>query len=282
MIRRFAFALTLVALLVAALHPSVAHAHAQMFSISVGRNGFENAVDYTLDVEAGHEVTLTFTYADGDLADDNEHKIRIKGAGLDLPTVTVSREHPTATITFTPNKSGTLRIICIVPCLGMENLAGGVIKVVKPRATGSPVSLALDLKPRDDGNVLARATLLDASGNPLTDQPVIFTLRTSLGGDLVLGTPTTIQNGSAVLKIPATGSETMNVTAAFEGGNGLAYAEASKEIIAPGAPMEHQPGALSTPSAPPALALALLVVLGGVWVTYGFVVHQVVRIRQAQ
>jgi hypothetical protein len=45
--------------------------------------------------------------------------------------------------------------------------------------------------------------------------------------------------------------------------------------------MEHQLGPLSAPTAPPALALALLVVLGGVWATYGFVVYQVVRIRRA-
>jgi hypothetical protein len=282
MMRRLAFALTLVALLIAALRPSVAHAHAQMFTVSVGRNGFENAVDYMLNVEAGHEVTLTFTYADGDLAEDNAHDIKIKGPGVDdLPVVRVSRDNPTATITFIPEKTGTLRIVCIVPCIGMEQLVGGVIKVVKPKATGAPVSLALDLTPREDGNVLARATLLDENGNPLADQPVIFTLRTSLGGDLVLGAPTTMDSGSAVVKIPATGSERLRVTAAFEGGNGLAYGEASSEIIAPGPPMEHRPGALSAPTAPPTLALTLLVVLGGVWATYGYVVYQVVRIRRA-
>ncbi len=283
MIRRFAFALTLVALLVAALRPPVAHAHAQMFTIAVGRNGFENVVDYTLDVEAGHEVTLTFTYADGDLADDNPHEIKIKGPGLgDLPTVTISRDHPTATVTFTPKKTGTLHIVCIVPCIGMEQLVGGQIKVVKPKATGAPVSLTLDLTPRDDGSVLARATVQDASGNPIANAPVIFTLHTSLGGDLVLGAPTTMEGGSAVLKIPATGSEKLRITASFEGGYGFAYAEASSETTAPGLPMRHEPGPLSAPTAPPALALALLVVLGGVWATYGFVVYQIVRIRRSE
>ena len=72
MFRRLILVLT-VTLLVTSLRPPVAHAHAQMFTIAVGRNGFEDAVDYTLNVEAGHEVTLTFTYADCDLADDNPH-----------------------------------------------------------------------------------------------------------------------------------------------------------------------------------------------------------------
>ena len=279
MLRRLALAL-IITLLVTSLRPLVAHAHAQMFSIAVGQHGFENAVDYTLNVEAGHEVTITFTYADGDLADDNPHELKIKGPGLDgLPTITISRDHPTATITFTPKKTGTLHIVCIVPCIGMERLTGGQIKVLKPKATGAPVSLTLDLKPRDDGSVLARATVQDASGNPIANVPVIFTLHTSLGGDLTLGSPTSMEGGSAVIKISATGSEKLRITASFEGGNGFAYVEASGEITAPGLPMRHEPGPLSAPTAPPALALALLVVLGGVWATYGYVVYQIAHIR---
>ena len=281
MLRRLIFALTLVALSAAAFRPPPAHAHAQMFNVSISRHGFDNMMDYVLGVEAGHPITLTFTYADTDLADDNPHDIRIKGLGLELPTVHLSRDNPTATITFTPEKTGTLRIVCIVPCLGMENLVGGLIKVVKPRATGIPTTIALDLSPRDDGDILARATLRTARESPLADVPVIFMVRTSLGGDLVFGAPTTMENGSAVVKIPATGGARLKVTAIYEGGSGFAYSETSGEIISPGLPMEHRPGGLSAPTAPPALALALLVVLGGVWATYGFVVYQIVRIRRS-
>jgi hypothetical protein len=130
-----------------------------------------------------------------------------------MPTVTVSREHPTATINFTPKATGTLRFVCIVPCRGMENLVGGQIKVLRPIATGAPVALALDLSSRNDGSVLARAALQDAHGSPLADAPVAFVLYTSVGGDLVLGTPKTIGNGSAVLKVPAMGAESIQITA---------------------------------------------------------------------
>ena len=135
----------------------------------------------------------------------------------DLPTVTVSLEHPTETIQFTPKATGTLHCAGVVPCRGMENLVGGQIKVLRPQATGAPVALALDLSPRDDGSVLARATLQDARSSPLVDVPVVFVLHTSVGGDLVLGTPKTIDKGSAVLKIPATGADNVRVTASFEG-----------------------------------------------------------------
>lgn len=279
MLRRLHVAL-LVAVLAAAVRPPVTHAHTQMASISVSRNGFEGVVDYTLEVEAGHEVTLTFTYADGDLADDNPHDLRVKGLGLELPTVRVSRDQPTATLTFIPEKTGRLRILCVVPCLGMENLVGGVIKAKRPKAMGAPTSLRLDLTPRADGSVLARATLLDSEGSPLADAPIVFTRRTTLGGDLVLGRPTTMENGSAVVKIPATGGETIKVTAAFEGGGGLAYSEDEQAITVPGPVMEHELGPLAAPTPPPVLALILLVVLGGVWAAYGFVVVQLVGLRR--
>ncbi len=280
MLRRMTLAL-IAAMLAAAFRPPAAHAHAQMFSVAVGRHGFENVPDYTLFVEAGHEVTLTFTYADMDLDDDNPHDIRIKGPGTeDLPTVRVSRDQPTATITFVPKKTGTLRLLCIIPCLGMENLVGGMLKVQRPRATGAPTVLSLDLTPRDDGSVLARIALQAEGEEPLADMPVTVLLRTSLGGDLVLANPTTMEDGSAAVKIPTSGAGTMRITAYFEGGNGLAYAEARGEISVPGAAVVHQPGALASPSAPPALALALLVVLGGVWATYAYVAYQLARIRR--
>ena len=110
--------------------------------------------------------------------------------------------------------------------------------------------------------------------------PVAFVLHTSVGGDLILGTPKTIGNGSAVLKVPATGEESIQITASFEGGNGLAYAETTQEMAMPAMKMTHPIDPLSAPTAPPALALALLVVLGGVWATYCFVVYQVIRIRR--
>ncbi len=281
MVRRLSTALIIATLLAFASRPPIVHAHTQLFTVAVSQRGFENMVDFTLDVEAGHPVVITFTYADMDMTGDNPHEIKIKGPGVeDLPDVTVSREHPTATINFTPKATGTLRFVCVVPCRGMENLVGGQIKVLRPKATGAPVALALELSPRDDGSVLARATLQDARSSPLVDVPVVFVLHTSVGGDLVLGTPKTIGTGSAVLKVPATGAESVRVTASFEGGNGLAYAETTQEMAMPGTKMTHPIDPLSAPTAPPALALALLVVLGGVWATYSFVVYQVIRIRR--
>ncbi len=76
-------------------------------------------------------------------------------------------------------------------------------------------------------------------------------------------------------------SSKLTVTAAFEGGNGPAYVEATSEITTLGLPMQHPLCALSALAAPLALILALLVALGCVWATHGFVDYQVVRIRRA-
>ncbi|MBI3160082.1 MAG: hypothetical protein HYZ26_10845 [Chloroflexi bacterium] len=279
--RRLSLALS-IALLAASLHPFRVHAHPQGISISVGQFGFEGAPDFAVEVEAGHEVTLTFIYADLGLASDNPHIIRIEGLELDLPDVVVSRENPRATITFIATETGTLRILCIVPCVGMERLVGGQIRVVKPRATGAASILTITLEPRNDGSVLARVSLMDARGNPMRGVPIVFSQSTSVGGVLDLGAPVTMDDGSAVMRIPAAGNQEIWVTASFEGGNGLAYAETSARLAVTGTPMEHPLGALSSPAPPLVLALTLLVVLGGIWATYGYVFYQVGRIGKEQ
>ncbi len=280
MLHKFALSLLLALAFASAAQPVVVQAHSQRVNITVGRNGFNNSVLYTIDIEAGHEVTITFIYGDDDMGEDNAHEIRIRGAGLELPAVRVSKDNPIAKITFTPTRTGKLRILCVVPCIGMENLVGGLIKVEKPRATGEVVLLALDLTPREDGSILARATLMDKDKFPLAGKPVAFMLRTSVGGDLLLGTPTTIENGSAVVKIPASAGKLVSITAEFEGGDGLAYAASSSEIEALGEPVEYHPGPLSLPSPPLTLAFLFLFLLGGIWAAYAYVAYQVLRFRQ--
>lgn len=276
---RIKFQVLVSVLLITLLIPLPVHAHGQAITISVGRDGFDDMVNYTVDVEAGHEVTITFTYDDEDLQTDNPHEIQILGAGVNLPTVTVSREDPVAEITFTPTQTGTLTILCIVPCIGMEKLVGGAIKVVKPKETGLSTSLALVLSPADEQSAIAQVTLVDARGDPISGVPVTFTLHTSVGGELELGSPITTEDGTAVLNISTTPGQALQVSAAFEGGSGYGFSEYSAEITMPGEPVTNPIGPLSSPTPPPVLALILLIVLGGIWITYGSVVYQVFRIR---
>jgi hypothetical protein len=266
-------------LAVAVLLPFSARAHAQNIEILVSREGFDHMADYTVDVEAGHQVTITFNYGDDDLDNDNPHELQILGAGVNLPTVTVSRENPRAEITFTATQTGTLTILCIVPCIGMEKLVGGTIHVIKPKETGLATSMSLDLSPSNNESALARVMLADSRGSPVSGEPVTFTLHTSVGGELILGTPLTAEDGSAELIIPATAGQTLRVSASFEGGNGFASSQYQAEIKMPGEALTNPVGVLSSPTPPPVLAMILLVVLGGIWLTYGSVVFQVFRIR---
>jgi hypothetical protein len=279
MLRKITLAF-IAALLAIAFHPLSVYAYTQSISISVGRDGFNHTANYLVDVEAGQEVTITFTYADGDLPSDNPHQIRIVGLGLDLPTIALSRDNPTASITFTPMQTGTLSIFCIIPCIGMENLTGGKINVVAPKGSGAQGFLALELTLGEDGSVLARATLQDSKGNPVAGQPIIFNQQTSVGSELELGTLVTGDDGSALVSIPAVAGQDLEVTAESEGGNGIGFTRVAANLTVPGVPDAHPVGALSSATPPPILALILLIVLGGVWATYGAVVYQVFRIRE--
>lgn len=279
MLRKLTAALIL-AFLVATVSPFSVRAYSHTITISVSEEGFNQSGNYMVEVEAGHQITITFNY-DEHLDQDNPHEIQILGLGLDLPTVTVSREHPTASITFTPTETGILRILCVIPCIGMDQLLGGTIQVVEPHASGAQTFLSIELEPRGDGSNLVRAILQDTRGKPIGDVPIRFTFTTSVGGELELGAPITIDNGSAVIAIPAIPGQVLKVSAQFEGGGGFGFAETSTEISGPEESVEYVPNALSSPTPPLSLALILFVVLGGVWATFGTVLYQVFRIQRS-
>ena len=279
MLRKITLAFT-AALLAIAFNPHSVKAYDQSISISVGSHGFNHAANYLVEVEVGKEITITFTYADDDLASDNPHEISIVAPGLDLPTVTVSRDHPTASITFTPTKTGTITFYCIIPCIGMENLTGGKINVVPPKGTGAATLLTLELTPRNDGTVLAQAILTDSTGSPAPGARLIFKQLTSVGGELELGTWVTAANGSAVVAIPSMAGQTLEVSAEFAGGNGGGSTQVTANLTLPGLPAALPIGALSSATPPLVLALILVIVLGGVWAAYGSVAYQVFRISK--
>ena len=279
MLRKISLAL-LAALLTLAFSAQSEYLPTQTISISVGRDGFDHLSNYIVEVEVGKEVTVTFTYADGDLTSDNPHEIRLAGLGLDLPTVVLSRDHPTASITFTPTKTGTINFYCVIPCIGMELLTGGKINVVAPKASGAATLLTLDFTPQDDGTVLARATLTDSKGGPAAGQPVIFKQQTSVGGELELGSIVTTDDGSAVVSIPAVIGQTLYMTAEFDGGNGFGFTRVASSFTVQGIPDPYPIGDLSSATPPFVLALVLFIVLGGIWATYGTVVYQVFLIRK--
>jgi len=279
MLRRTALTL-IVVILTNAMWPQQAFAHGQHIEILVGQDGFEHSTNFLVEVEAGHEVTITFAYADGDLDLDNPHEIKIIGAGIDLPTVIVSRDHPTATLTFTPNESGTFTILCIIPCIGMERLVGGTIRVVPPREMGIATSLSMELSPLETG-AIARAVLVDTQGDPVGNVPIRFVVHTSVGGELEVGAPQTMEDGSVAQLIPAAApGQSLRVTALFDGGNGFGFSQHESTMTMPGLPPAVPLGALSAPTPPPVLALILLIVLASIWAMYGLVVYQVWRFRE--
>ncbi len=163
---------------------------------------------------------------------------------------------------------------------GMEMLAGGKINVVALKGSSAATLLTLDLILQDDGTVLARAILTDSKGNPAAGEPIIFKQQTSVGGELQLGSIVTADNGSAEVSIPVVAGQTLQVSAEFDGGNGIGSTQVAANLTVPGTPDAHPLGAMSSVNPPVALVILLLIVLGGIWTTYSTVVYQVFRIRK--
>jgi mono/diheme cytochrome c family protein len=170
-----------------------------------------------------------------------------------------------------------------------------------------PVSLSLNLAPTAGGAVIARAQAQDQDGQPVVGTVVQFRLRTALGGVLPLALATTDAQGQAEARLQLGEGRQVTLEAALEGNEGQqglasATAAAGRAAIA-SAPSGQKslgpaiaytslqiPGllqleplgtGLTSPTPPVALVAFLGVLVGGVWITYGYVLYQVYRIGQA-
>ena len=94
---------------------------------------------------------------------------------------------------------------------------------------------------------------------------------------MALGAVWTSVEGIAELEVPTVPGATVSLGVLTE--DGVFHADA--EIVMAGTMAGMHPGSpLSTRTPPPVLAVLLLIVVGGVWGTYGVVAYQLVRIRQ--
>jgi hypothetical protein len=274
--RRLGFVLVTLLSVAASVHPTRAQSEGTSLEIVVSRQGLDGRSDSAYAVRVGEPVRLTFVYGDTGLASDNPHRMAV--LGLDVPEVTVSRETPRATIEFTPEEPGEFRLVCTIACAGMENLVGGSLRVNPPAVAGQAADVRLELIPQPGGaSVVARAELLDPSGLPMTDAPLVFARHTAVGGELALGTVWTSVEGIAELEVPTVPGATVSLGVLSEGG--VLHADAEIVMAGTMAGM-HPESPLSTRTAPPVLAVLLLIVVGGVWGTYGAVAYQLVRIRR--
>jgi len=275
------------------------------FTIIVSRNGFNGTANsFSIMVQQGDMVKITFVYGDQDLATDNPHAIMIDGYGIQ--TANIGRSNPTVTVEFVADESGTFTFYCDIPCLGMSNLSGHLIVTPnQTQRTATSLGLAVSNANAHAGFFLVSATVKDSSGQPLSALPVKFYENTTFG-KLWLGTVPTNSQGVATLNYTTSRVGSIQIIAENPGSAEYASITSSVFVTIPSNPVDvegkiylgvtqpSQPlGAFYGISSPPNLAMigvprltniitvALAgVVILGVWSTYAYLGRQILSLRR--
>ncbi len=208
--------------------PSHASTSTQLrtFTVIVSRNGFNGtAGSFTLNVQQGDSVKITFVYGDDDLAVDNPHAIAFEG--YRIQTASIGKSNPTVTIEFVADVSGTFNFYCYIPCLGMENLLGHLV-VAPTEGSQTPTTLNLVVTSTNSNSFLVSAKVEDISGRPLAGVPVTFYENTTFG-KLFLKKVSTDPEGTAVLNYTATRIGAVQILA--ENLGSAQYGSSAKSVV---------------------------------------------------
>jgi len=153
-------------------------------------------------------------------------------------------------------------------------------------ATAPTANVTVDAAKSDEGEKVIRAVVTSA-GQPVEGATVRFTVRRTFGA-LVIGLDKTLDDGTAEAKFPlglkSGGTSELLIAAEVVAPAQYAGARAEKSMeggVAVPAVADPFPRALWAPHAPLPMVLTIVVLLGGVWTTYAFVVSQILAIRKA-
>jgi mono/diheme cytochrome c family protein len=135
----------------------------------------------------------------------------------------------------------------------------------------------LELNPRADGIIVARATVRDADAQPVADVPVTFELRTALGGRLEIASAKTDAQGVAVIEYRAGVGRSITLEA-VAGESAQTVTTRASTITPGGEAWTLEPLISPGPSLPLIAILATL--LGGIWLTYAFIGFQLLGIAR--
>jgi mono/diheme cytochrome c family protein len=146
----------------------------------------------------------------------------------------------------------------------------------------SPTQLGLAVVEVPNSDLIVRATLKDDKGAPLVKSKVTFNKLSSLNGRLPLATVDTDAQGLAVYYYPLKPGETLRIEASFEGERGRQASSAVEQAALAGG-VEPEPLATGLLAATPPVGLLGLIalVVGTIWLLYGYVVSLLLRILSA-
>lgn len=151
-----------------------------------------------------------------------------------------------------------------------------------------PAALTLAVQIRDDGTTLVTGRVTDAKGAPAPGVLVAFQVQTAFGWLLVAEVKTD-RTGEARVVLPRTRAG--EIRAEAEDGDTTLRAAKWIDRVSPPAPatrpgrdvlsgLSPQPGFISPYPVPLEVAI-LALALGGIWMTYAYLVSLLVRIRRA-
>ena len=278
-----------------------------------GFNG--NPGDFTIEVEQGALVELTFAWAHRAYL-QNEHIIVLEGYKLEWDKLNFQQRE--ASVQFIADKPGTFTFKCDLDCDIHDHLQKGHLKVKRSGESGAaaltPTTLALSPSAWETGGepILLTAVLKDAQGAPVPKAEIRFFLDAEFvatQGKMELGLAKTGADGTASLKFrPTLADAQQRITARFEGVGLYDESQQSIEIQVTKEPppayvmvpvglearLPAGPQVLFFAVAPAnplgstlawALAhvvpLTLAAVLLAIWSTFGFVLYQTLGIRRA-
>ena len=178
-----------------------------------------------------------------------------------------------------------MRPLCSLVFCGI--LAAIVAALPVRVAAAEPARVLLRAQAAPDGTVQVTATVVDASGAPVAEVPVVIKARTTFGWLTLLET-STAGDGVAVATLAAgTTAGEIAVEAGEEGTMRAAILVGERKAvplrIRPGRDvlrgLSPQPGFIS-PYLVPLQVTLLGLILGGIWSTYGYVVWLLLGIRR--
>ncbi len=144
-----------------------------------------------------------------------------------------------------------------------------------------PAAVSLELTLGADAVVTAEIHLRTAGGDPIANAPVILYRQTAMGGEIPVAEATTDAAGTATLQLTAVRGQSLSLAAAYAGGDRWGPAVAEGNVTIPGsAALPPVVSGLTSPTPPLDVVVILLVVVGGVWTVYGYVVYQLFQIAR--
>lgn len=144
----------------------------------------------------------------------------------------------------------------------------------------APTQLALRLERNGANQARAVAVLTEPGGQPLQSAAITF-MRKSTFGQVSLATVRTNRAGMAAADLPISPGQDVNVTATFRGSKSWGPSEAGANLSVPAVAVSRSAGLYTQRPNPWFLAI-LLVVVGGVWLTYALVFFLLFRLSRAR